>query len=142
MPSQDLYSGRSAPRMSKVDMYFYEELLVNGSHEEASEWLSSRRLQHSRSGSSSPRSTLSHSTSLPGSCNTSRSQTPVPARRSSIEVCREKFVRSKNQSESFSHRTPKISNEIDFELAKLRLGYNAGLLFTDAAHLVSQESDE
>ncbi|EKX50710.1 hypothetical protein GUITHDRAFT_103301 [Guillardia theta CCMP2712] len=141
MLEQDCNNARHAPRVSKIDMYFYEELLMSGGQKEASEWLSMRKLQSSRSGASSPRSTLSHSTSLPSSCNTSRSQTPTPARRSSIESCREKFVRS-NRSDSFSHRSKKISTEVDFELAKLRLGYNAGLLFTDAAHLVHPDSDE
>eukprot|EP00960_Hanusia_phi_P039816 754065-Hanusia_phi.AAC.3 len=145
VPSVNLKGMKQRAGMSLVDEYFYEELLRMGGRTEATEWLKNAKCSSSSSSassaSSSPRSsTRASQMKVTGGLSNSMKKSSSSTYLVQLGLLEEDATSYRRKS--FTPIQPCLEHkDAEFEKARENLGSNAGLLYTDAAHLL-RESHE
>ena len=127
-------------KISKVELYFYEELCASGGVELANEWLSMNKER--LSGSSGATSPFAMSNSRPMSRADSFDSSPgapsMPRSKSEPDtfVFKDK-AQGKKDGELFELVSAAQKEDLSYAEMEKRAGSRAGLMYTDAAHLLN-----
>eukprot|EP00960_Hanusia_phi_P068315 766813-Hanusia_phi.AAC.1 len=132
-----------AKKLSKVELYFYEELWASGGIELANEWLSSNKKRTSgSSGNSSPFMSNSRPRSRADSFGSANGALSLPRSESEPDKFVMKEQARRNKDEGLVELLSGGKKE-DLSYAEMekRAGSRAGLMYTDAAHLLHEEGE-